>query len=47
MTLSGYSVEESAILHSLFAQNSNAAYLHICEGAPELSEGRTIIWLVN
>lgn len=38
MTMSGYSVEEVRLFISYFAQNSNAAYLHICEGAPDLGE---------
>ncbi len=38
MTLSGYSVEETRLFVSYFAQNPNAAYLHICEGAPDLGE---------
>ncbi len=40
MTLSGYSVEEVRYFINYFAQNNNAAYLHICEGAPELSEDK-------
>ena len=38
MTMSGYSVEEVRLFVSYFADNSNAAYLHICEGAPDLGE---------
>lgn len=38
MTMSGYSVEELRLFISFFAQNSNVAYLHICEGAPDLGE---------
>lgn len=36
MTLSGYSIEELRLFVSYFAQNSNVAYFHICEGAPDL-----------
>ena len=38
MTISGYSVEELRIFINFFAQNNNVAYLHICEGAPDLGE---------
>jgi formiminoglutamase len=38
MTVSGYSVEETRLFISYFAKNQNAAYLHICEGAPDLAE---------
>ncbi len=38
MTMSGYSVEELRLFVSYFANNQNVAYLHICEGAPELGE---------
>jgi formiminoglutamase len=38
MTLSGFSVEELRQFISFFGQNSNATYLHICEGAPDLGE---------
>jgi formiminoglutamase len=38
MTMSGFSVEELRQFTSFFAKNSNAAYLHICEGAPDLGE---------
>lgn len=38
MTMSGYSVEETRLFISYFAQHQNAAYLHICEGAPDLGE---------
>jgi len=40
MTMSGYSVEETRLFVSHFAQSSNAAYLHICEGAPDLGEAK-------
>ena len=36
MTLSGFSVEELRQFVTFFAKNKNAAYLHICEGAPDL-----------
>jgi formiminoglutamase len=38
MTLSGFSVEELRQFISYFGANKNAAYLHICEGAPDLGE---------
>ncbi len=38
MTMSGFSVEELRQFISFFGKNPNAAYLHICEGAPELGE---------
>jgi formiminoglutamase len=38
MTLSGFSVEELRQFISFFGKNTNASYLHICEGAPELGE---------
>jgi formiminoglutamase len=38
MTLSGFSVEELRQFVSFFGQNKNAAYIHICEGAPDLGE---------
>ncbi len=38
MTFSGFSVEELRKFISFFGQNPNAAYLHICEGAPDLGE---------
>ncbi|WP_310556767.1 formimidoylglutamase [Flavobacterium sp.] len=38
MTLSGFSVEELRQFVNYFSQNQNAAYLHICEGAPSLGE---------
>ena len=38
MTMSGYSIEEVRLFVSYFAENANAAYLHICEGAPDLGE---------
>ncbi len=36
MTLSGFSVEELRQFVTFFGKNRNAAYLHICEGAPDL-----------
>lgn len=38
MTLSGFSVEELRQFISFFGHSKNAAYLHICEGAPELGD---------
>jgi formiminoglutamase len=38
MTLSGFSIEELRQFVSYFGKNKNAAYLHICEGAPDLGE---------
>ena len=38
MTLDGFSVEELRKFVSYFGKNKNAAYLHICEGAPELGD---------
>ncbi|RRJ93488.1 formimidoylglutamase [Flavobacterium macacae] len=38
MTLSGFSVEELRQFIHFFSQNENAAYLHICEGAPDLGD---------
>jgi formiminoglutamase len=36
MTISGFSIEQLRQFISFFGQNRNAAYLHICEGAPDL-----------
>ncbi len=38
MTLSGFSVEQLRQFIHFFGSDQNAAYLHICEGAPELGE---------
>lgn len=38
MTMSGFSVEELRQFVYFFGNHKNAAYLHICEGAPELGE---------
>ena len=38
MTLSGFSVERLRQFVHYFGKNQNAAYLHICEGAPDLGE---------
>lgn len=38
MTLSGFSVEELRQFISFLGKNKNAAYIHICEGAPDLDE---------
>lgn len=40
MTLSGYSVEQARQFINHFGQHTNAAYLHICEGAPDLSDDK-------
>jgi formiminoglutamase len=36
MTISGFSIEQLRQFVSFFGQHKNAAYLHICEGAPDL-----------
>jgi len=36
MTISGFSVEQVRQFIHFFAKSQNAAYLHICEGAPDL-----------
>ncbi|CAD0007298.1 formimidoylglutamase [Flavobacterium chungangense] len=36
MTISGFSIEQLRQFISYFGQHKNAAYLHICEGAPDL-----------
>lgn len=38
MTMSGFSIEELRRFVSFFGNHENAAYLHICEGAPDLGE---------
>ena len=38
MTMSGFSVEELRQFVYFFGKHKNAAYLHICEGAPDLGE---------
>jgi formiminoglutamase len=38
MTISGFSVEELRRFISKLGNHDNAAYLHICEGAPDLAE---------
>jgi formiminoglutamase len=38
MTMSGFSVEELRQFVYFFGKHKNAAYIHICEGAPELGE---------
>ena len=54
MTMSGFSVEEVRHFIHYFGKNQNAAYLHICEGAPDLAEeknnhlvGKLIAYLVT
>lgn len=41
MTPSGFSVEELRRFVYYFGQSQNAAYLHICEGAPDLAEEKS------
>lgn len=38
MTISGYAIEQLRQFISYFGKSKNAAYLHICEGAPDLGE---------
>lgn len=40
MTCSGFSVEELRQFIYFFGKNTNAAYLHICEGAPSLDHDK-------
>ena len=40
MTISGFSVEQLRQFVHFFGKDQNAAYLHICEGAPELGEDK-------
>jgi formiminoglutamase len=40
MTMSGFSVEELRQFIYFFGNNKNVAYLHICEGAPDLGEDK-------
>lgn len=40
MTLSGFSIEELRRFVSYFGSHENAAYIHICEGAPDLGEDK-------
>lgn len=40
MTLSGFSIEELRQFVTYIGKNKNVAYLHICEGAPDLAEGK-------
>jgi formiminoglutamase len=54
MTMSGFSVEEVRHFIHYFGKSQNAAYLHICEGAPDLAEpknshlvGKLIAYLVT
>ena len=54
MTMSGFSVEEVRHFVHYFGKNQNVAYLHICEGAPDLAEeknshliGKLIAYLVT
>ncbi len=54
MTLSGFSVEKLRRFLHFFASDSKVSYLHICEGAPDLSDeknpnlvGKLIAYLVT
>lgn len=54
MTISGFSVEELRHFIHFFGKNQNVAYLHICEGAPDLADeknshliGKLIAYLVT
>lgn len=54
MTMSGFSVEEVRHFIHYFGKSQNAAYLHICEGAPDLADpknshliGKLIAYLVT
>ena len=53
MTLSGFSVEQARRFVTHFARGNQAAYLHICEGAPEMDKsnghliGKLIGYLVT
>lgn len=54
MTISGFSVEEVRHFVHYFGKNQNVAYLHICEGAPDLAEpknshliGKLIAYLIT
>jgi len=54
MTMSGFSVEEARHFIHFFGKHPNVAYLHICEGAPDLAEdknnhliGKLIAYLVT
>ena len=38
MTLTGFSVQQARTFIQHFGKHKNAAYLHICEGAPDLDE---------
>lgn len=40
MTMSGFSIEQLRQFIHFFGKNENAAYLHICEGAPSLGDDK-------
>ncbi len=40
MTLSGFSIERLRQFVNYFGKHENAAYIHICEGAPDLGEDK-------
>ena len=41
MTLTGFSVQQARHYIHFFGKNKNAAYLHICEAAPNLDDNKT------
>src|SRR5690606_29639116 len=54
MTFSGFSAEKTRRFLHVFASDPKACYLHICEGAPELSDeknpnliGKLIAYLIT
>jgi formiminoglutamase len=54
MTLSGFSIEHCRQFVSYFGKSKNVAYLHICEGAPDMGEadnphliGKLISYLIT
>ena len=54
MTLSGFSIEKARQFLHFFASDTNASYLHICEGAPALDTeknshltGKLIAYLIT
>lgn len=54
MTLSGFSVQQAREYIHFFGKNKNAAYLHICEGAPDLDQtinnhltGKLVAYLIT
>jgi formiminoglutamase len=54
MTLSGFSVQQAREYIHFFGKSKNAAYLHICEGAPDLDQtnnnhltGKLVAYLIT